>query len=115
MAAHCTELASLTVTGCRKLTDEAVKAVAEHCPGLTSLFVSGGRHLTDAEVKAEAEHCPVLTSLSVSGRGKLTDEAVKAVAAHCLGAAGRLDHLLRRHPRLREENAVAALGSASGC
>ena len=38
-AARCTELTSLTVTGCHKLTDGAVKAVASHCPGLSSLNV----------------------------------------------------------------------------
>ena len=66
MAAHCLELASLTVSAHRRelasltvaalvLPSEAVKTVVAHC-----------RHPTDEEVKAVAAHCLVLTSLTVS-------------------------------------------------
>ncbi|KAJ8601906.1 hypothetical protein CTAYLR_002694 [Chrysophaeum taylorii] len=53
IAAYCgANLTSLDVSGCGKLTDNALEAIGANCSNLTSLDVSGCRNLTDNALEA---------------------------------------------------------------
>lgn len=78
-----TSLTSVNVSGCRELTDEAIKAVASTCP-LQSLNVAYcGKLLTDESIKAVATNCPSLTTLNVADCKLLTDASIKTIATSC--------------------------------
>ncbi|KAJ8602658.1 hypothetical protein CTAYLR_004102 [Chrysophaeum taylorii] len=77
------QVTRVNLTGCRGITDDALKAIATSCSNLTSLDVSVCGNLTDDALKAIATNCSNLTSLDVSGCGKLTDDALKAIATNC--------------------------------
>ena len=64
---HFTEIRYLTLSRCRNVTDEALKAVAASCPSLASLDVSRWLKHTDEALKAVAATCPSLASPDVSG------------------------------------------------
>ena len=77
-------LQSLNVAYCGKLlTDESIKAVATSCPSLTTLNAADCKLLTDESIQALSGGCRSLTSLDVSRCKSLTDESMKALAAGC--------------------------------
>jgi F-box/leucine-rich repeat protein 2/20 len=102
------ELTSVNVSGCRNLTDEAIKAIAQR--SLRSLDASYcGKLLTDESIKVIASGCPSLESLKVADCKFLTDESLKAVAAGC-GGLKTID--VSRCKQLTDES-IQAL--AAGC
>lgn len=102
------ELTSVNVSGCRNLSDEAIKAIAQR--SLRSLDASCcGKLLTDESIKVIASDCPTLESLNVADCKFLTDESIKAVAAGC-GDLKTID--VSRCKQLTDESIKALAG---GC
>ena len=78
----CTQLSSLNLGGCYKITNATVLAVASGCEHLTSLNLGGCYEITNAAVVAVASGCMQLTTLDLLGCN-ITDAAVVAVASGC--------------------------------
>ena len=88
VVSKCSQLSSLNLEGCSKITDAAVVAVAAGCPQLTTLNLGCGNlggcgKITDAAVVAVASGCKQLTTLNLRGCRHITDAAVVAVASGC--------------------------------
>ena len=82
VASGCEHLTSLNLGGCYEITNAAVVAVASGCMQLTTLDLLGC-NITDAAVVAVASGCKQLTSLNLRGCGNTTEAAVQAVASAC--------------------------------
>lgn len=72
-------LTSLDLTGCRRIGDQALVAVAA-LTGLASLSLSGCRTLSDAGVARLAAELPALSRLEAAMCPKLTDTALEALS-----------------------------------
>ena len=83
VVSKCSQLSSLNLYGCRRITDDAAKAVASGCPQLTFLNLAGCDKITDAAVLALASGCKQLTSLGLYGCDNVTDAAMVAVGKEC--------------------------------
>ena len=70
--------------GWQSTEDAVVAAMASRCTQLTSLNLSGCWKITDAAVTAVATGCTQLTSLNLRGCDQITDGAVTAVAPFAL-------------------------------
>ena len=81
VVSKCSQLSSLNLEGCGKITDAAVVAVAAGCPQLTALYLNCCHNITDAAVVAVASGCKQLTTLDLSYCRNVTDAAVVAVAS----------------------------------
>ncbi|KAL2480481.1 F-box protein [Abeliophyllum distichum] len=86
--AHCTELASLNLTWCVRVTDQGVVAIAEGCRSLEFLSLFGIVGVTDKSLEALSSFCSnTLTTLDVNG---------------CIGMKRRTrDELLQLFPKLK--------------
>ncbi|KAL2501560.1 F-box protein [Forsythia ovata] len=86
--AHCTELASLNLTWCVRVTDQGVIAIAEGCRSLEFLSLFGIVGVTDKSLEALSSFCSnTLTTLDVNG---------------CIGIKRRThDELLQLFPKLK--------------
>jgi F-box/leucine-rich repeat protein 2/20 len=63
----------LDITGCDKITDAGIRAVATGCPQLQSLSIGyDGNKITDEGIAALATECPQLQSLNMSDCDKIT-------------------------------------------
>ncbi|KAJ8613592.1 hypothetical protein CTAYLR_006125 [Chrysophaeum taylorii] len=71
---------SMNISWCYKLTDEAIKAIAENCPSLKSIIL--GSELTTTALK-EIGGCRSLESIDVSLCRNLTDEVIETIAKGC--------------------------------
>ena len=60
VVSKCSQLSSLNLEGCGKITDAAVLAVASGCKQLTALDLSGCKNITDAAVVAVTSGCKQL-------------------------------------------------------
>ena len=78
----CSQLTSLNLHGCRRITDEAVKMVASECKQLSSLNLRDCDTITKDAVKAVTSGCKQLSSLDLQGCD-INDAAVMAVASEC--------------------------------
>ena len=102
VVSKCTQLLSLNLGGCYKITDAAVIAVASGCKQLTSLDLSGYGKITDAAVVAVASGCKQLSSLDLRCCGNITDAAVVVVDLECkltslsLGGCRNITHAANR-------------------
>ena len=74
---------SINLHGCRNLSGDVIKTVAEKCPVLTALDVYNCWQLTNDGIRAIATNCPYLVSLNVGFCDNLTDDAIMAIAANC--------------------------------
>ncbi|KAA0160842.1 hypothetical protein FNF31_04100 [Cafeteria roenbergensis] len=71
-------LSALTLTGCHRITDDGVAALARRFgASLQALHLSGCRAVGDASLSALAEHCFGLQELSLAGRLNVQLPAVK--------------------------------------
>ena len=82
VASECEQLMSLNLACCYDLTDAAVVAVASGCKQLTTLYLPFC-NITDAAVVALASGCKRLTALNLGGCSNITDAAVVAVTSEC--------------------------------
>lgn len=74
-----TELRSLYLSLCPKLTDVSLAAVASGLPSLEQLHLSLLACITDAGVTEISEHVRRLSTLDISCCDKLTDQTIKAL------------------------------------
>ena len=83
VVSKCTQLSSLNLEGCEKISDAAAVALASWCPQLVTLDLGACHNITDAAVVAVASGCPQLSLLILEDCDKITDAAVVAVASGC--------------------------------
>ena len=83
VVSKCTQLSTLNLDGCDKITDAAVVAVASECKQLMTFDLSYCDKITDAAVVALASGCKQLTTLDLDGCDKITDAVVVALASGC--------------------------------
>eukprot|EP00899_Mesostigma_viride_P025261 jgi/Mesvir1/591/Mv02032-RA.1 len=115
LATHCRRIHTLSLLGCKGVSDAGLRAVAANCGGLTHLEVSScllGFYdcdlITDASVSAIAAGCQQLEHLDVGGNKSVSDASMMAVATHC----PRLQHLNIRRTCVSDAG-VSAI--ARGC
>jgi bacterioferritin-associated ferredoxin len=84
MAAHCPLLENLSISGCREVSDESIRKVADSCPFMQWINLSFTA-ITDASVVSLCTHCPLLKRLYLHYCSDVTDVAVLAVAARLPG------------------------------
>ena len=77
VAARCTQLTSLDLSGCRLVTDEGLRAVAAACTQLTSLNLSCCYLVTDEGLRAVAAACTQLTLLELYYCSRVTEAGVR--------------------------------------
>lgn len=65
----CLMLETVTVSGCRRLTDRGLYTIAQCCPELRRLEVSGCYNISNEAVFDVVSLCPNLEHLDVSGKG----------------------------------------------
>ncbi|CEN60014.1 Putative Leucine rich repeat protein [Aspergillus calidoustus] len=80
---QCNRIERLTLTNCRKLTDNGVSDLVEGSRHLQALDVSDLESLTDHTLFKVAENCPRLQGLNVTGCTKVTDDSLIAVSQKC--------------------------------
>ncbi|KAL0628774.1 LOW QUALITY PROTEIN: F-box/LRR-repeat protein 7, partial [Plecturocebus cupreus] len=68
----CLMLETVTVSGCRRLTDRGLYTIAQCCPELRRLEVSGCYNISNEAVFDVVSLCPNLEHLDVSGCSKVT-------------------------------------------
>lgn len=66
----CLMLETVTVSGCRRLTDRGLYTIAQCCPELRRLEVSGCYNISNEAVFDVVSLCPNLEHLDVSGKGR---------------------------------------------
>ena len=77
------ELESLNLYGCKKITDASVLEVARRCSNLQSLNLYCCENITDASLLEVARRCSNLQSLDLTWCSNITDAGVLEVARGC--------------------------------
>ncbi|KAL4880106.1 hypothetical protein BJY04DRAFT_219634 [Aspergillus karnatakaensis] len=80
---QCNRIERLTLTNCRKLTDNGVSDLIVGSRHLQALDVSDLRSLTDHTLFKVAENCPRLQGLNITGCAKVTDDSLIVVSQQC--------------------------------
>lgn len=80
---HCKRIERLTLTGCKKLSDQGVISLVEGSRSLLALDITGLDSVTDRSLLAVSENCPRLQGLNITDCVKVTDESLIAVANAC--------------------------------
>ncbi|KAL2794403.1 hypothetical protein BJX66DRAFT_325340 [Aspergillus keveii] len=80
---QCNRIERLTLTNCRKLTDNGVSDLVEGSRHLQALDVSDLESLTDHTLFKVAENCPRLQGLNVTGCTKVTDDSLIVISQKC--------------------------------
>ena len=83
-AKGCSNITSVNLSGCPKLTDEGVIKVVKIFPNLTSVNLSGCYLITNASVIKVAENCTGITLLDLSWCRNITIKSVIKLAQCCL-------------------------------
>ncbi|KAL4911531.1 hypothetical protein BDW74DRAFT_164972 [Aspergillus multicolor] len=81
--AQCNRIERLTLTNCRKLTDNGVSDLIVGSRHLQALDVSELRALTDHTLFNVAENCNRLQGLNITGCTNVTDESLIAISQKC--------------------------------
>ena len=77
---NCTDLEDLAVSGCKNITDAALRVI--RLPKLTNLALHGCSEISDAGLIELSQQCTALRSLTI-GYTFISDAAVSAVARNC--------------------------------
>ncbi|KAL4965153.1 putative ubiquitin ligase complex F-box protein GRR1 [Aspergillus stella-maris] len=80
---QCNRIERLTLTNCRKLTDNGVSDLVTGSRHLQALDVSDLRNLTDHTLFKVAENCHRLQGLNITGCRMVTDDSLIAVSQKC--------------------------------
>eukprot|EP00128_Syssomonas_multiformis_P000635 Colp12_sorted_trinity150504_noHs@21399 len=80
IAELCPYLEDVNVSGCAKLTDNALVNFAKSCPKLKALDLSDCIQLTDKAMHALRTHCQDLQSISINRCGLVTPAAILPLA-----------------------------------
>jgi hypothetical protein len=83
LARDCGNLRELSVAGSRSVTDATLAAVAQQCPHLSHLNVSNTTRVTDASILEIAARCHALRALDVSHTSAISNVSLAAIAVHC--------------------------------
>lgn len=81
--ATCTHIERLTLTGCKGLSDNGLKALVEDSNRLLALDISGDDQITEESIFAIAEHCKLLQGLNISNCTKISNEGIIRLANNC--------------------------------
>ncbi|XP_076907286.1 uncharacterized protein LOC143563680 [Bidens hawaiensis] len=87
------KMKELVLADCTRLTDRAIKAIAESCPGLCAIDLTNVCKLTDASLGHLANGCETIRTMKFS-RNTFSDEAV---AAYLEARGGTLTELSLNH------------------
>jgi hypothetical protein len=79
---HCQSITQLGITGCEKITDEAVKYFG-NLPYLTRVDISVNPQLSNASLAAISAGCPNLEELDIHNCPKITDTGVNMILTSC--------------------------------
>ncbi|KAK9809585.1 hypothetical protein WJX73_004319 [Symbiochloris irregularis] len=77
----CSQLGTLDLAGCRKLTDTGIAAVADACPHLRHLNISSCHLVTDWGFAQLGQACQKLRVLKACGCDRLGDAGLQALAS----------------------------------
>eukprot|EP00899_Mesostigma_viride_P024458 jgi/Mesvir1/5197/Mv15329-RA.1 len=99
------QLDTLDVSGCGRVMDAGVRAVARACPRLRHLALACCRQVSDASVLAVAEGCRDLAYLDLRGC-RVTDASISSIGRKC----GQLQHLAVTEDGSRMANRVTDAG-----
>lgn len=80
---QCNRIERLTLTNCRKLTDNGVSDLVNGSRHLQALDVSELRSLTDHTLLKVAENCNRLQGLNITACTKVTDDSLIVVSQQC--------------------------------
>ncbi|CAG8590316.1 4472_t:CDS:2, partial [Acaulospora morrowiae] len=85
LSAHrcATSLTSVSLGGCRKITDAGLKMLSKSCQGLTSLNIAECCKITDKGVQMIARGCPKLRQVRLSDCPRLGDHSIEALVMNC--------------------------------
>ncbi|OSD04517.1 RNI-like protein [Trametes coccinea BRFM310] len=78
-----TELGSLDLSHCARITDAAVRGVVAHAPRIRELNLAGCIELTDRALRALCALGGHLVLVDIAGLWRVTDEGVFALASAC--------------------------------
>lgn len=59
LAQHCHNIERLDLSGCKKITDQAIYAISKHCAKMTGINLESCVNITDKSLKNIADGCPV--------------------------------------------------------
>ena len=77
------QVTSINIDNCYRISDIGVSAIAQGCPLLTSIGLCGCHRLSDVGVSAIAQGCPLLTSINLHNNNRISDVGVSAIAQGC--------------------------------
>eukprot|EP01090_Pellita_catalonica_P015094 TRINITY_DN3994_c0_g1_i1.p1 TRINITY_DN3994_c0_g1~~TRINITY_DN3994_c0_g1_i1.p1 ORF type:complete len:802 (-),score=55.12 TRINITY_DN3994_c0_g1_i1:40-2226(-) len=76
-------LTRLSLSGCTKITDKALRILGQSCLGLVWLDISGCESVTDSGLAAIASGCPALENLSLAECTRISDPGIADLARKC--------------------------------
>jgi len=82
LASGCSGLEQLAASKAIRVTDRGVIAIARACPRLLVLGISQCK-ITDAALKEVAQNCKALEQLDVKGCAEVTDDGLISVGSLC--------------------------------
>jgi len=91
------------------LTNLTMRAIATHATNLHTLDIRGCWRITDAGVGLVAEYCPLLASLAVTDCRDVTEASLARLRARGVEVDRKLDPTMARLARIRRENRQARL------
>jgi hypothetical protein len=100
LVTHCTEIKELNLENCRKLTDQTLKILVEHCPKLHSIDIGGNTNMTIDGITSLIEKHPnhsKFLKLHISGHYVTDQYVTKFGHRHKEGAEKKSLLFLKRH------------------
>ena len=79
---------------CSKITDDALKHLAQGCPKLTSINLDGCSKITDEGLKDLAKGCEILKELDLTGCDRITRVMVWRLGCAVYGLELRKHHAI---------------------
>lgn len=76
------QLQGLGISGCSKVTDEGLQALAHHCKGLRRLAINDCCDVTSSGIVHIARQCNLLQEISMDGCYEVDDDALTALSRH---------------------------------
>ena len=83
IARGCPYLTTIVLNSCSSITDMGISAIAQGCPHLSTISLVVCRTITDTGIFDIAEGCPRLTTISLYNCYRITDAGVSAIAEGC--------------------------------
>ncbi len=77
-----TDMDSVQISHCPKVTDWTIHAIAEQCPNISKLCITKCTEVTDEGIYSVATKCKNLRGLNVEWCNNLTDKTLQALGQH---------------------------------